>query len=120
MAAFLVDEDLPRSLARRLRDEGWDAQDVRDVGLRGQPDSAVFSFAQRERRALITGDGGFGNLLAFPLGSHGGVVVTAFPNEFPVPALNDAVVAALRAVEIERLDGALLVVEPGRLRLRLP
>lgn len=39
MAVFLVDEDLPRSLARLLRAESLDAEDVRDVGLRGKTDA---------------------------------------------------------------------------------
>jgi len=31
---FLTDEDVPRSTARLLREAGFDAVDVRDVGLR--------------------------------------------------------------------------------------
>jgi predicted nuclease of predicted toxin-antitoxin system len=38
VAKFLVDEDLPRSLARELRLAGIDAVDARDAGLRGRPD----------------------------------------------------------------------------------
>lgn len=33
---FITDEDVPRSTARVLRDAGFDAVDVRDVGLRGK------------------------------------------------------------------------------------
>lgn len=91
MPAFLVDEDLPRSLARRLREEGLDAVDVRDVGLRGCPDAAVFAYAQKTRRVVVTGDHGFGNLLAYPVGSHAGILVATFPNETPVTVLNDAI-----------------------------
>ena len=39
MARFLVDEDLPKSLARELVVVGHDAVDVRDVGSRGTPDA---------------------------------------------------------------------------------
>jgi predicted nuclease of predicted toxin-antitoxin system len=35
---FITDEDIPRSTARVLRDAGFDAVDVRDVGLRGKSD----------------------------------------------------------------------------------
>jgi len=41
MTRYLVDEDLPRSLARRLGEAGVDAVDVRDVGLRGASDEQV-------------------------------------------------------------------------------
>ena len=39
---FITDEDVPRSTARVLRDAGFDAVDVRDVGLRGKNDTEVF------------------------------------------------------------------------------
>lgn len=66
MSRFLVDEDLPRSLAPALREAGFDTQDVRDVGLRGCSDAEVFARAQAEDRILLTADLGFANALAFP------------------------------------------------------
>jgi hypothetical protein len=36
---FLTDEDVPRSTAKILRESGYDAVDVRDVGLRGKSGS---------------------------------------------------------------------------------
>lgn len=33
---FITDEDVPRSTARVLRDAGFDAVDVRNVGLQGK------------------------------------------------------------------------------------
>jgi predicted nuclease of predicted toxin-antitoxin system len=38
---FLVDEDLPRSTAQLVQSYGHDVEDVRDVGLRGQPDTKI-------------------------------------------------------------------------------
>jgi predicted nuclease of predicted toxin-antitoxin system len=70
MPRFLVDEDLPRSLARMMLDAGLEAQDVRDVGLRGRHDDAVLDHARTNKQVLVTGDLGFGNLLRFPFGSH--------------------------------------------------
>jgi len=64
VARFLVDEDLPRSLARDLRAAGLDAQDVRDVGYRGRPDRDAIELAVSEGRVLLTADLGFGNVLA--------------------------------------------------------
>lgn len=48
MLRLLVDEDLPRSLAPALRAAGHEAVDVRDEGLRGQPDAQIFQFAQQQ------------------------------------------------------------------------
>jgi len=45
MARFLIDEALPRSIARELRAAGHEADDVRDIGLRGQRDERIFQEA---------------------------------------------------------------------------
>ena len=118
MARFLVDEDLPRSLARELRATGLDAVDVRDAGLRGRSDRDVFAFAVSDRRAVVTGDLGFGNVLAFPPATHHGVLVARFPNTTPVRVLNDAILAAVRALTDEDIDQVVVIIEPTRIRLR--
>jgi len=56
VAKFLVDEDLPRSLARELRQAGIDAVDARDAGLRGRPDGEIVAFAAFDGRAVLTAD----------------------------------------------------------------
>ena len=118
MKSFLVDEDLPRSLARALSIAGMEAVHVIDAGMRGRPDADVLAGASRSGRALVTADLDFSNLLEYPLGSHAGIVVVRFPNEAPVGTVNAAVVDALRTVADEELPGSLVIVEPGRVRLR--
>jgi predicted nuclease of predicted toxin-antitoxin system len=118
VALFLVDEDLPRSLARDLRAAAFDAVDVRDVGLRGRPDRDVFAFAVSEGRVLLTGDLGFGNVLAFPQATHRGVLVARFPSDTSARTLNDAILAALRTLTDEDVEHAVVIIEPGRIRLR--
>ena len=118
MARFLVDEDLPRSLAPWLNAAGLSAEDVRDRGLRGQPDDDVFRHAVAHGFAVVSGDLGFGNIVRFPLGTHHGIVVARFPNDWPVGALNAAILAGLRGLTDEEITGNLVVIEPGRVRLR--
>jgi len=38
MLKFVIDEDMPRSTARVLKANNFDALDVRDYGLRGKDD----------------------------------------------------------------------------------
>jgi predicted nuclease of predicted toxin-antitoxin system len=118
MLRLLVDEDLPRSLAPALRSAGHDAVDVRDEGLRGQPDSQIFQFAQERGFAVLTGDVEFGNELVYPPAGHHGVVLTRFPNDLPAAILVKQIVASIAVVADENLDGAIVVVEPGKLRVR--
>jgi predicted nuclease of predicted toxin-antitoxin system len=116
--SFLVDEDLPRSLARALSEAGMGAVHVIDAGFRGKPDSEVLSMAKDAERTLVTADLDFSNLLQFPLGSHSGIVVARFPSEMPVEPLNEAIVAALDDLEPSDLAGSLVIIEPGRVRIR--
>jgi len=46
---FLIDEDLPRSTANLVMKYGYNAIDVRDIGLRGAKDARIISYAQDEK-----------------------------------------------------------------------
>jgi len=80
MPRFLNDEDLPHLLAKLLTERGHPSEHVRDLGLRGSPDSRVFEVAQQRQAVLVAGDADFGNLLRYPLISHLGIVVVQFPS----------------------------------------
>lgn len=41
MLKFLIDEDIPRSTAKVLRDRGYKVLDVRDCRLRGEADEEL-------------------------------------------------------------------------------
>ena len=118
MSGFLVDEDLPRSLVGALRAVGLTAEHVYDAGLRGCGDTKVLAHAVARDWALVTGDVGFGNIFLFPLGSHRGIFVARFPNELSVAALNAAIVSAVTGLLDAEINGSLIIVEPGRIRLR--
>ena len=115
---FPIDEDLPRSLARALSAAGMDAIHVIDAGLRGRSDSDVLGGARDGGRTLLTADLNFSNLLRYPLGTHAGIVIARFPNEMPVDRLNASVVGALEGLAEHEIAGGLVIIEPGRLRLR--
>jgi predicted nuclease of predicted toxin-antitoxin system len=54
---LLLDENTGRrSWCQRLSDAGHDVERVVDVGLRGQPDSAVLEYAVATDRILVTRD----------------------------------------------------------------
>jgi len=118
MKSFLVDEDLPRSLARALTAAGMPSIHVIDAGFRGRSDSDVLAEANGNRRTLLTADLDFSNVLQYPLGSHAGIVIARFPNETPVETLNQAVLSALEALTDDELAGCLVVIEPARVRIR--
>jgi predicted nuclease of predicted toxin-antitoxin system len=47
---------MPRSLAAKIADWGFMVQDVRDIGLRGHPDTEVMQAAIALDSIIITGD----------------------------------------------------------------
>lgn len=118
MPKFVIDEDMPRSLGPRLRKHAYDVKDVRDHGLRGAPDEAIFGFAQREKAAILTADRGFGNILRFPLGSHFGIVVARFPNEMPVAEITRQLEERLGELCEDDFLGNVVVIEPGQVRVK--
>ncbi len=75
MIHFLIEEDLPRSTARVLREAGFEATDVRDIGLQGAKDDVIYNRAKEKDYIIISGDLGFANGLRYPLGSHPGIVI---------------------------------------------
>jgi predicted nuclease of predicted toxin-antitoxin system len=118
MPRFLLDENMPRPLEAALRNEGHDAVAVQDVGLRGQPDTAVIAYATVEGRVLVTRDVEFGNLRIYPLGSHAGVVLMRYPNKTTIDEVIQLITAALRLLTEDDLIGNLVVLDPQRLRIR--
>lgn len=56
---FLIDAQLPPSLACWLREAGYDAQAVREVGLREAEDGAIWRHAQASDRVVVTKDEDF-------------------------------------------------------------
>ena len=118
MAAFLVDEDLPRNLASELRAAGIDAIDIRDVNLGGSLDAAVFEYAVKSHRVIVTGDLDFSNVLTYPLSSHRGIAVARLPGELSVALTNKRIVDAITGLAGEELTAALVIIEPDRVRVR--
>ena len=118
MSRFLVDENLPRSLAARLRAAALEARDVRDLGLRGAPDEEIFQFARSHGWVLLTGDLGFGAMMrAFP--DSPGLVLARLPNDWPASEINRLIETSLARLP-DFVPGSLIVIEPERIRIRTP
>lgn len=120
MARFLIDEDLPVVLASLLREQHHAAEHIREIGLRGSGDALVYATAQERHAVIVTGDGDFGNLLRFPLGVHFGIVVIQYPTAMRTRELANKIVDTLCALDDTVLKGSLVIIEPGRVRIKRP
>jgi predicted nuclease of predicted toxin-antitoxin system len=56
---FIVDAQLPPALAQLLRQRGYDAVAVREIGLRDARDAEIWQYAIQHQAAIITKDQDF-------------------------------------------------------------
>jgi predicted nuclease of predicted toxin-antitoxin system len=114
----VIDEDLPRSFAKTFSQTGFTPLDIRDHNLRGASDERIYSFAQKKNAILFSADLGFSNILRFPPGTHHGICILRYPNEMPTSEVNQSVKALLEKLTQNDYTGSLIILSPGKLRLR--
>ncbi|MEW5815851.1 MAG: DUF5615 family PIN-like protein [Spirochaetota bacterium] len=73
---------------------------------------------KNNQAVLITSDMGFGNILHFPIGSHFGIVIAHFPNEMPTNEINRQLIERFRDFTDDDFKGNLIIIEPGKVRIR--
>jgi predicted nuclease of predicted toxin-antitoxin system len=114
---LLLDENLSPAQAARLRRIGYDAVAVLDVGLGGADDVVVRQCALAEQRTLVTIDSDFSHILRFPPENTPGVIWLRPwpPTETMIQTMLDGVLHQLADFSVA---GKLVVVEPGRIRIR--
>ena len=61
---FVVDAQLPPMLAAWLRQKGYEAVAVREIGLREADDRDIWSYARAELAIVVTKDEDFGQMAA--------------------------------------------------------
>ena len=64
MRLLVLDQGMPLGAAAILRDRGWDAVHVRDLGMHQSTDSEILVFAARESRAVVTLNQDFPRMIA--------------------------------------------------------
>jgi predicted nuclease of predicted toxin-antitoxin system len=114
---LLADVGIAQSTTTRLRELGHDVEHLRELGLQSLPDHAVLARAVQEGRVIITFDLDFGDLLAASGGSLPSVIMVRLPDQRPASA-TPRIVAGLEQFHKPLEEGALLVVEKARFRLR--
>jgi predicted nuclease of predicted toxin-antitoxin system len=115
---FLIDNALSVVVAVALRQAGHDADHVRDRGLAGALDEDIFDLAAAEDSVVVSADTDFGTLLALRQASKPSVVL--FRGATPRRPADQAalLLANLPAFETDLMRGAVVVIEPGRVRVR--
>jgi predicted nuclease of predicted toxin-antitoxin system len=111
----LLDSCMSGLVRDQLRDHGWDV--VWSGEFENDPgDDELLALALRERRILVTLDKDFGELVVLKQRPHSGVLrlVGMRTSEH-----SRVCRTALDIYQAELTQGALVTVEPGRVRVRL-
>ncbi|MBW4525514.1 MAG: DUF5615 family PIN-like protein [Phormidium tanganyikae FI6-MK23] len=92
---FLVDENMPRSLAPQIASLGFTVQDVRDIGLRGHPDTEVMEAAVVADAIIITRDRGLADPRGWSEDFTAGTIFINLPDDTPASAVNAKILELL-------------------------
>ncbi len=112
-----VDEDLPRKALQVLREHGYDALSVVELGLGGWTDPQLWIAIQKDERYLVTADKGFGDIRAYPPGKHFGILLLR-PDEDGIRPVIELLEKVLDTYRLDDLVGATTVATPRGIRLR--
>jgi predicted nuclease of predicted toxin-antitoxin system len=114
---ILLDQGLPRSTARLLREAGLDALHTAEIGMAAAADDQILARAVIEGRIIVTLDADFHTLLALTAANKPSVI------RFRVEGLqaNDLKVSIeglLKKFEKNLREGAVISVRENSIRLR--
>lgn len=112
---FLADENVSRLVIERLRNSGHDVISIAETRS-GAADEDILKAADADGRILMTEDRDFGEMVIRQrLGLHGIILLELdrFSNAMEADTVADVV-----AAHADRLFGNLVVIEPGRIRVR--
>jgi predicted nuclease of predicted toxin-antitoxin system len=114
---ILVDMSVDIRVADALRAQGHDVLHLRDLGLHRMPNGEIFRKSLVEDRVVVTSDLDFGEIAA-AIGSSKGKVVLLRLQNFRAGHVIQRLTAVLPRVESELADGAVVIIEEARHRVR--
>ena len=115
---FLVDNALSPLVAERLRGAGYDAVHVRDLGMQASEDEEIFAWCAVNGRAVVSADTDFGTLLALRKETRPSVVLFRGNSPRRPDEQGRLLLANLPEVSEHLEAGAVVVIEPHRVRVR--
>jgi len=114
---FLVDNALSPILAKGLREAGFEAVHVRDIGMHSAADQMIFEYARQTEMTIVTADTDFGTLLALWQHSRPSVIIFRTSDKRPKTQLS-LLLNQVSEIQDALSEGSIVVFEDTRLRIR--
>jgi predicted nuclease of predicted toxin-antitoxin system len=115
---LLLDANLSPEVGRRLKEAGYDAIHVGDIGLLSAPDPEILQTAVKEERILLTADADFGALLALGSLASPSVLLLRSADHLRPSEQAELIVANLPSIAEDLEKGAIASLTRDRLRVR--
>jgi len=115
---FLVDNALSFRVAELLSAADHDAVHVRDYGLAAASDQVILERANVEDRVILSADTDFGTLLAQMKTNKPSFILLRWSGLRQAQEQTKVILANLDNITDELNSGAVIVIEPTRIRVR--
>lgn len=115
---FLIDENMPPSLANKLKSIGYEARHVIEIGYQSTPDFKIAELAALTGEIIITHDTDFGTILALSNSEKPSVILF----RWQIISLNTVfqfLEKHLLVLENDLNQGCLVAVDDNKMRIRL-
>ncbi len=114
---FLLDENMPPSLAGLLQSIGHEARHVIEIGYNNTPDFKITEFAAASGEVIITHDTDFGTILALTGKNRPSVILFRW-QAITAQSVLQFISKHLPQLEENLSKGALIVVDEHKIRVR--
>ena len=114
---FVADAGISPRTVEFLREQGHDVVHVRDIGMQRAKESEILELARSQDRIVLTFDLDFGDLLALGLSDKPSTIIFRLDDE-TADSVNTNLLTVLAQTESDLRDGALILVQEFRYRVR--
>jgi predicted nuclease of predicted toxin-antitoxin system len=114
---FLLDENMPPSLAIKLKVIGYDTRHVVEIGYHSTPDFKIAELAASTGEIIITHDTDFGTILALSAADKPSVILFRW-EIMTTNLIFQFLESRLPELETDLKQGSLIVIDDNKMRIR--
>ena len=117
---IFADHCIPGKVIRALKEAGHEVLILKDYLPQDAPDKSVIAAAQREEAILLSLNGDFSDIVAFPPSDYKGIIALQIKNRTQgiEPLLSRLISYMERNSEQDLYKGLLILVEAHRIRIK--